>query len=417
MTASAEIVAADDGVYVDEGSEYLPVLYQKTQTGAIQTWQVKVEHETGCSLIVTTYGQLGGKLQQSSVTIWKGKNEGKKNATTHQQQAEKEARALWTKQLKKGYLVDLEAARAGAVDSSVIEGGFKPMLAPNKSYPKDPDLKKAIVLPCYFQPKLDGMRCTVEVVNGQCSLWTRTRKRIKTVPHIVAAIEEAFKDVVGTVKADGELYNHDYKDRFEDLMSILRGDEPDPEGEYLNAQLHLYDLPEQDVLVVPTNMSTAFSERLIALLGIFHAYLDGHPEVHLVDTVVVKTWDDLHQRFLKAEDDGYEGGIARNMRGPYESGKRSKHLQKMKNFIDDEFPILGVQDGKGKASEVVIKFIVQLPNGKLGYPTYKATQAKRREMWEHPERWTGKKLTVTFKRWTADGNLYLPVAKGIRDYE
>ncbi len=394
----------------------LPRLFQKTNTGAIQLWEIcSGETPEGFGIIGTTHGQVDGKLQNTSDTITEGKNPGKKNATTAVEQAEKEAAARWTKQKKKGYVESIDDARADKVDA-VIEGGLAPMLAPNKSYPKDDELQKRIVFPCYFQPKLDGMRCIAIVEDGVCTLWSRTRKRINVVPHIVAALEKTFS--TGKIILDGELYNHNYKDRFEDLMSILRKDEPDAEGEYLNAQYHVYDCPEQDFLSGwpgATDMSTSFEYRNDMVDGLFH-YIEFGP-VRRVDTFFVETIEALTALYQGALDQGYEGGMARNTAGTYESDRRSKHLQKMKEFVDAEFKILGANDGRGKDTGTVATFTVQLPNSNTCDVRLKATYARRRELMEKPELWQGKKLTVNFKRWTADGSLYLPIGKSIRDYE
>lgn len=396
-----------------------PTLYQKTQTGAIQQWTISVDTALGpgdevWGVLVTEHGQVGGKLQTTSDTIREGKNPGKKNATTPLQQAEKEAKARWTKQLKKGYVDTIAAAEAGEVDA-VITGGVPPMLAPNKSYPKDPDLAKAIEFPCYYQPKLDGMRCIAFVVDGKCTLWTRTRKPIPTVPHIAAALEKAFP--AGRVVLDGELYNHEYRERFEDLMSLLRGDEPDAEGEYLNAQYHVYDLLEQDVLAAPTSMADAFETRNSAVTILFNDHIGVVNEVRRVPTTFVFSMNQLVTLFEASENEGYEGGMARNSLGKYESDKRSKHLQKMKNWIYQEFPIVGVNEGRGKDAGTVATFDVQLPDGKICPVRLAATYDHRRKMLQKPEMWRGKQLTVKFKRWTADKTLYIPTGQGVRDYE
>jgi len=401
----------------------LPRLFQKTQTGAIQQWTIGVDSALGPAtvwgVLVTEHGQVGGKLQTTSDTIKEGKNPGKKNATTPLEQAEKEAKARWTKQLKKGYVDSVEAAEAGEVDA-VIEGGLAPMLAPNKSYPKDDLLVKSIVFPCYFQPKLDGMRCIAIIEDGKCTLWSRTRKRINVVPHIVAALEKAFAGHYRIV-IDGELYNHDYKDRFEDLMSILRTDEPDGDGEYLNAQYHVYDCPQWGPDELPGGkthgtMEDAFDFRN-TYVDLLFVNIDQSMPIKRVHTHKISTFEHLKTSYQEALDRGYEGGMARNVHGTYESDKRSKHLQKMKEFIDAEFKILGVNDGRGKDAGTVATFTVELPNGKTCDVRLKATYARRRELMDKPELWRGKKLTVNFKRWTADGSLYLPIGKAIRDYE
>lgn len=394
-----------------------PKLYKKTNTGAIQQWTIGVSvdvdypPEEQHGLIWTEHGQVDGKLQTTSDTITEGKNVGRSNETTPVEQALAEAKAKWTKQKKKGYVESVVAAMADEVDE-VIEGGILPMLAPNKSYPKDDELQKRIVFPCFFQPKLDGMRCIAIVEDGVCEIWSRTRKRINTVPHIVEALEKQFP--IGRIVWDGELYNHEFKDRFEDLLSILRGDEPDEEGEYLQAEYHVYDCLEQNLLDTPHTMESSFEDRNRSI-NCFMFKSDS--PIKRVKTTQVNDLVELNSEYEAALVDGYEGGMARNRIAKYESGKRSKNLQKMKEFQDAEFEIIGAEDGRGKDAGTVAKFVCVTKEGKEFRPRLKATYTRRRELMKDPSQWKGKILTVTFKRWTSDNVPYIPIGKAIRDYE
>ena len=102
----------------------LPTLYKRTSTGAVQQWTIAVANTT----ITTTYGQVGGAMQTTSDTITEGKNIGRSNATTPQQQAQLEAAAAHEKKRKSGYVADLATAQQGGTDD-IIEGGVLPMLA------------------------------------------------------------------------------------------------------------------------------------------------------------------------------------------------------------------------------------------------------------------------------------------------
>lgn len=392
----------------------LPTLYKKTNTGAIQQWTISVEEKMTGGLIRTTHGQVGGALQETTDLVVEGKNLGKANATTPYSQAEAEAQAKWTKQKKKGYVETKEAAEAGELDA-VIEGGIAPMLAPNKSYPKDDDLVKRIQFPCYAQPKLDGIRCVAIIENGKATLWSRTRKRILSVPHIVAALEARFGDEE-YLALDGELYSHEFKDNFEDLISILRKDEPDAEGLYLQAQYHMYDLIQWKDDSTPEK---EFKDRTQSL----HWLLDGaSAPLFCVDTVKVQDLAALVEVYEACLENGYEGAMARNVNGAYAIGKRCPDIQKMKSFEDHEMMITGINDGRGKDAGTVATFDVALPCLCCGKGTpgtakarLKATYDRRRELFNKHDLWQGKKLTVTMKRWTADGMPYIPVAKAIRE--
>jgi hypothetical protein len=137
----------------------LSKLYKKTSTGVIQEWQIEAVNLTIQSVIITKFGQVGGKIQSSRETVNEGKNIGKANATTHYQQAELQARATHQKQLKKGYVTSIEDAQAGKVDN-IIEGGIVPMLAHKFS-----EQGHKIVYPALVQPKLDGCVSSETIIN------------------------------------------------------------------------------------------------------------------------------------------------------------------------------------------------------------------------------------------------------------
>jgi DNA ligase-1 len=394
-----------------------PVLFQKTQTSAIQEWKIWVTDST----IHVEFGHIDGKKQYLKETITTGKNLNKKNSTSAEEQAANEAQSRWLKQKKKGYVENIDDAVSDKVDDTVILGGYAPMLAPNKSFPKDDELEKRIEFPCYVQPKLDGMRCIAVIDNGKCTLWSRTRKPIKTVPHIVAELEARFPG--GIVVLDGELYNHDYRNSFEDLISILRKDAPDAEGLYKVMQYHVYDCIDISTENHVVTETTPFKSRFAALIDIIprrtstHILPSDDDIVQLVRTHRVQDLETLVKFYDNFLDQEYEGAMARNSAAPYECDKRSKNLQKMKPFQDDEFKIVGVNEGRGKDAGTAGTFTCVTSEGKEFYPRLKGTYAYRRELLEKPELWKGKQLTVTYKRMTSDNIPYLPIGKAIRDYQ
>lgn len=371
-----------------------PTLYKKTNTGAIQSWSIAVDGPA----ITVVHGQVGGKLQTGVEIISEGKNLGRSNETTPEQQAEAEAEAKHTKQLKKGYVFTSEAAQAGEVDA-VIEGGILPMLAPSKVYPH---FSKKLVFPVYVQPKLDGSRCIAIIKGGVCTLWSRTRKQIHTVPHIVAALERAFPWADGDLILDGELYNHEYRADFEQLMSLIRPDEPVEGHEVI--QYHVYDLP---------STKETFAGRWAELCSLFGRVVEESGPVKRVRTAIAT--DDATIRAINEQNlaDEYEGSMIRND-GPYEFGKRSNHLQKFKTFVDGEFKVVGAEEGRGKDAGTVGAFNCLTADGKPFKARLKATYDRRRELFQKPEQWRDRWLTVAYQNLTADGIPRFPIGKGFR---
>lgn len=391
----------------DPDSEKLPTLYKKTSTGAIQFWNIfvnEVPTQDGIvGQIVTEYGQIGtDSPQATSDFINEGKNVGKKNETTAFQQAQKEALAKWQKQKKKGYVETLEAAKKDETDE-LIEGGILPQLAH-----KYTEQGHKIKYPGYAQPKLDGIRCIAIVKDGTCTLWTRTRKRINSMPHIIQELEAIFESM--DIIFDGELYNHKLKDNFEKIVSMVRQDEPDKMCALV--EYHIYD-------IVDNNRS--FQERIETLWECFQ-YMDEGADtfgsnIRLVETEEVKTENDVMTLFEKYRRLGYEGIMLRNKGAKYVN-KRSYDLQKVKEFEDAEFDIVGIEEGRGKLAGHVGSFICRTADGKEFLAKMSGETERLREYFLNHSLWSGKQLTVKYQGLTgANGVPRFPVGIAIRDYE
>ncbi len=378
----------------------LPLLFKKTNTGAIQMWGIEVNGAT----ILTAHGQVDGAIQHGTDTIKEGKNLGRANATTPEQQAEAEARARWTKQKKKGYVESIEAAQAGEVDA-LVEGGILPMLAPSKIYPH---FAKKLSFPVFVQPKFDGTRLIAMLADGVCTLWSRTRKQVHSLPHIVDALEKAFPE--GSYIFDGEAYLHSMNDDFEGLISLIRGAEPAEGHEVI--EYHIYDLPSH---------TGTFAKRNLELIDLAGKWSNWGSEyetgpLRLVPTFVAQNHDEIMDLHAKNLENGYEGSMIRND-GPYEQGRRSNHLQKLKDFKEEEYSVTDAEEGRGKDAGTVGAFVCVTPEGNTFRARLKATYARRSELFSNPEMWRGKRLTVRFQNLTADGIPRFPVGKGLRDYE
>jgi DNA ligase-1 len=379
----------------------LPTLYKKSSTGAIQEWTISVYEEftqLSTAFIETRHGQVGGKIQVTTDPISKGKNTGKANATTPLQQAEAEAKAKHEKQLKKGYVMSIEAAEAGEVDE-IIEGGINPMLA--HSFAKQ---GHKIEFPCFAQPKLDGIRCIAILKDNKCQLWSRTRKLITGVPHISSEIEKRFSDM-GDMIFDGELYNHYFKNDFEKIVSFVRQEEP-AEGHEV-VQYHIYDLVNKD----PFTLRSGLLEAL--MVDASSAYKPTNTLV-LVPTKEIPDEDSVGAVFASFLENGYEGAMLRNSDGLYVN-KRSYDLQKVKEFQDAEFPIAGICEGRGKLAGHAI-FICKLDTtGTTFQVKMKGDTAKLKEFFEDHSLWEGKLLTVQYQGFTSYAVPRFPVGLRIRE--
>lgn len=363
-----------------------PILYKKTSTGKIQTWEVWVKGNT----MHSQSGQLDGKKIKSEDTVKEGKNIGKKNETTPEEQAEKEAQSRWEGKKKKGYVESLDDAGEGKV-SDFIEGGYLPTLA--KSYDKD---SKHIVFPCAAQPKLDGIRATY---TGGQNIWTRTRKEILGVPHIPKYLAKN----IAYDRLDGELYNHYYKEDFETITHIVKQTKKLAE-DYDLVEYHVYDVPSDK----------PFRDRILDLKTLAACLPKGCPIV-VVDTVICNNEEELLAYKDKCLEDGYEGAMVRNLDAPYEY-KRSKHLQKLKVFEDAEFEIVGVKEGRGKLSGHAGSFVCRTEEGNEFEAKLKGKLSDLRQYYTDFESYRGRLLTVQFQGKTNKNNVpRFPVGLRIRE--
>jgi len=382
------------------------LLFKKGSNGKIIQWRNWV---IGAEL-QTEHGQVGGKLQLTSEVFFAGKNIAKSNATTAEEQAELEAQARWTKKKKSGYVVSLTEARAGGRDV-VIQGGVDPMLA--QSYSKH---AAKIKWPAYSQPKLDGIRCLALLTEkGDVTLWSRTRKPIKSMPHVIKALK-GLHVKAGTV-LDGELYSHAawnavadeaedsesaHKVLFEKITSLVRPLEPVPGHEIM--EYHVYDMC----------VDLPFEQRHWNLARLLRK---ATLPLVLVETLHCESEPDGVSHYGDCLTRGYEGAMFRNADSTYEFGKRSYSLQKVKQFDDAEYEITGVMEGRGKLAGCAGSMECRLPNGGVFNVKMKGSFERLREFFQHPP--VGKLLTVQYQNLTAAGVPRFPIGLKIlqdKDY-
>lgn len=376
-----------------------PRLYKKTNTGAIQFWEISAGmHGAGFGRIETCYGQVGTDSPQVTEDIVEyGKNIGKANETSPCEQAQAEAKSKWEKQKKKGYVESIESAQNEELDE-LIEGGIVPMLA--HTFEKQ---GHKIKYPCYVQPKLDGIRCIAIYQNGKCTLWSRTRKPITSCPHIVKAIEDQLSKYSALFSEedafilDGELYNHLYKDNFEHIVHLVRQEDPDPQ--HTDVQYHIYDLVN----------NSPFRTRLDQL----HNLIKISNPLFPVQTAIV-TEEGVSEVYQFYKNDGYEGAMLRNSDGLYVN-KRSSDLIKVKEMQDDEFEIIGIEEGRGKLAGHVGAFVCRTKDGQEFKAKPAGATERLREYFCDHRLWEGRQLVVQYQDLTSYGIPRFPVGLRLKE--
>src|ERR1035437_5834658 len=181
------------------------VIYKTTKTGATQQWSQELD---GLGSYRTIPGQMDGKLITSKWSKCVATNEGRANERNVRAQAIFEVNANYQKKLEKDYHLTLDAIDEGShILPCMLAHEYKKSLA--RKHPP-------VLSTCYSQPKLDGMRC----LTNKDGMSTRNGKPIKSCPHIFEALQLQFK-LTPDLVLDGELYNHDFKANFNEIMSIF----------------------------------------------------------------------------------------------------------------------------------------------------------------------------------------------------
>ena len=391
----------------------LPTLYKKTTTGKTQTWEIEISGNK----FRTISGQQDGKKITNNWTVCHPKNVDKANATTAEEQALKEAEAKHEKKLKAGYHSNVKNISKKRFYEPMLAQDFK-----NKNRNKEVMFsidESGVGAPVFSQPKLDGIRC-IAMREG---LFTRTGKEITAVPHIHEELEPFFEKYPNAV-LDGELYNHAYKDDFNKIIHLVRKqnltDEHLEESKKM-IQYHIYDAPVIGNGRWAMSEKDSFSDRTSTLDSFFHYLKYDNLNTKYEDSIVIVETIEIHGReqldrcyedYIEA---GYEGQMVR-LDGPYEN-KRSPRLLKRKEFIDEEYTILGYEEGEGNRTGTIKHFKFKNKEGREFSSNVKGTFEYLTKLLKTADTLIGKEATIKYFNLTPVGVPRFPYVIAIRDYE
>lgn len=363
----------------------LSTLYSKTSLGQIQVWEIEYNGDS----FFTREGILGGKMTESVPTVCFPKNEGKKNATTAEQQAEKEAIARHKKKMKSGgYWEDIND-----VDKVKFT---EPMLAESLK-----DFENKVEYPCMLDRKYNGGR-VVAKVDG---LFTRKGEVYKTIPHISETLNELFVKFPDMI-LDGEGYNHEFRFKLNSLMKILRTQKEEKittemlEESKKNIKLYVYDGFNFTVDGVEITEKTPCIERREAL----KKFLSNVQYIVPVDYSIANNREEIDTIYNEYVSDGYEGAMVRNSKAEYVF-KRTTNLLKMKPEDDSEGIILSVNQGTGNASSLAATATIRWTKGKdqIFDVTFMGSKEARTEILLEKEKWVGKEIKFLYNGLTGLG--------------
>ena len=383
----------------------LNTLYKRDTAGRIREWTVEYGYDDDDNAGTRTVsGLTDGKKVTSVWNITEAKNVGKVNATNAREQAVSEAQSLWDINVEKEYFENV-----ADIDSYTK---FKPMLA--HDYTKRPQSQG------WSQPKLDGIRCIADK-NG---LWTRSGKEITSCPHIWDAIGPILRRNPNMV-FDGELYNHELKEDFNKITSLVRKvktTEADRAEAAKLVQYHVYDCYDHDQPNLTFNQRDRLFTNIFLLVQddkivssestkstTYEALSDTQPRVQdvikLVEALRGNDQEELDSMYRYYLEQGYEGQMVRNST-PYEF-KRSKNLLKRKEFITEEFRVVEVLEGSGNWAGYAKRFVLEMADGTQFGSNVRGSQEELRALLHADEQPTW--ATCRYFELTPDGVPRFPV--------
>lgn len=330
-------------------------LYGKDKQGSYKIWQI---HTSGDTFVID-HGKEGGKMT-TKTTVVEGKNIGRSNETTPEQQAILEAESRINKQIDKGYRESKE---------ELGELPILPMLCSDAL-----KVGHKIKFPCYVSSKYDGLRCLAIRTEDEVLLKSRGGK-FYTVEHIQSQLKEVMS--VGDMW-DGEIYIHGLP--LEHIVSAAKKVNDNTP----NLNFHVFDVVSDE----------PFEDRIKSLREVFKQ----NDNLFMTRYFVANSMDEIktfHKTYAEA---GYEGIVIRNPKGLYESGKRSGDMLKLKEFYDSEFQVVGVEvDRNGNGV-----LLIHDPVAGVDCPVCFGDFDQRKDQIAYPEKYIGKWLTVKYQKRYAD---------------
>lgn len=371
-------------------------LYLVAENGKIQMWKAEVLTEKtkeGWGEIVATYGFTDGKLQTKSTFVKTGKNLGKKNETTIEQQTELKCEQMYADKIK---------SKAMVFDINDWVRPMRPSLA--MAYEKR---KKHLKHVDYWlaDEKLDGNRA----YEFNDRTWqSKSGDVITPLSHIKESIDLLRADNPDVVfDLDGENYLHGLD--LQTITGICNTEDDDKRDKSILLEYHIFGI------FFPNEPNLSAEERQNRLLAMF----EGKEYPYLVLRKKIKLKNDeklIYEYVKKCEDDGYEGAILLDPKAPYHHSKntsdRNDSMIKAKNMLDQEFLIVDIVENENEVG--IPKFIIELPDFTTNEVVMKGKKDDAKKYLTDKNLYIGKYLKVQFQAWTKYGKLEFPVGLEVR---
>ena len=405
----------------------MTTLYKRDKKGKVRAWTI--EHDAVSYWTISGI-YPDGKMTKTAPTFVEQKNVGKANETSLEQQVLNEVASKVQYQIDQGFTYDIPTE----------EKRFEVSLA-NKY--QDRIEKNKLDFPYIVEPKLDGVRCYIKMVDGDIRMFSRKHKEFKSVPHLAENrfIIEFFKKYPDAI-LDGELYNHSLKDDFNKIVSLVKKTKPtaadleeskkiveyhcfdsyypsEPQLKYVERKVRvgeiISDIRGTDILFKETVVTC----EEVKIVGLFFVQQKSNNE-YMWWMNVAKDEKMTEEAIHNCVERGYEG-IMLKKDVPYFFG-RSFDMLKYKKFFDKEYRIVDFEEGNGNLVGIAAAVICETEDGQTFKAGVMGTQDYARDLFSFKDLYKGKMATIVYQALTPmkDGKGGVPrfgKMREIRNYE
>ena len=410
-------------------------LFKRDKSGKVRIWSI--DHD---SVSYWTISGIypDGKMTKTAPTFVEQKNVGKANETSLEQQVLNEVSSKIQHQIDLGFIYEIPDE----------EKRFEVSLA-NKY--QDRVEKNKLDFPYIVEPKLDGIRCYLKNCDGDIRMFSRKHKEFVACPHIAKnEFVQKFFEMYPDAILDGELYNHELKDDFNKIVSLVKKTKPkyedliesaklvqyhcfdsyypsEPQLLYWDRKFRIADLIWENNLVKHISFENDYWNKVrsdnVTIVGIERApHGANQPWTWNLRWITgyASNEEEVEGHIKAITSEGYEG-IMLKKDVPYFFG-RSFDMLKYKKFFDKEFKIVDFEEGNGNLVGIAAAVICETEDGQTFKAGVMGTQDYARDLFTNKDLYKGKVATIKYQALTPtkDGKGGVPrfgKMVSVRDYE
>lgn len=393
-------------------------IYKIDNKDKVRVWKAWSEGDQ----VIVEHGILDGKLQQSVYTA-EGKNIGKVNETTPEEQALVEVQALYEDQItNQHYRKSVEEAQE-VKNANLIP---RKILNYKDGWKKLPDR-------CITSVKLNGSRACI--INGQ--LYSKIG-RPEEVTHRLIKEGVALSHSHGFGNLDCEVYAHGISlqrirsawlkpvktdkeicevankrfnlkgsERIKCVKEAIQRLNYDPNQDAQKLKLYVFDIPCTEGRTYEERLEEV--ERFKDLVATSPVLQNIFEFCEYFDTV---SHEERVEKLSDVHSQGYEGLVHYDPEGVYEFGKRSSNTQKAKPRLDSEALVVGIEKDKSGQGVLHLETNDQMEN--VPFKAKMKGDAESRS-YENQLQYVGKWVNYQYEELSEKGVPTKPVVIGERE--